>query len=141
MKPPREFLADLAVLHTDLAKEILVAARDADIRAEEHEAREALFALERAAHKKELREAGVDVIPGKCQTCINRAHQGLGLGPCRVCRAANIQPAPVAESRPIPSRAELIELIRDSWYGPGVAGESPAESILDALIKVGAVRT
>lgn len=33
-----------------------IESRDAAIRAEEHEARQALFALERAAHKRELRE-------------------------------------------------------------------------------------
>jgi hypothetical protein len=61
MKPAKQFAREI-----DQARGVdilaMVEARDAESRAEEHEAREALFALERAAHKKELREARASVL-------------------------------------------------------------------------------
>jgi hypothetical protein len=60
VKTAREFMQHIADNLDSLADEdvaALIEARDAEIRAEEHEARTALFALERAAHKRELREA------------------------------------------------------------------------------------
>jgi hypothetical protein len=57
MKTAREVAHELMALVEDGGDPLgIVERRDAEIRAEEHEARAALFALERAAHKKELRE-------------------------------------------------------------------------------------
>lgn len=165
MKSAREFVDEIFEATGD-EMETAIEARDAEVRAEEHEARTALFALERAAHKKQLRDvraatwrhwsrqaklalAAADAIPdasivttvkGDCGHC-----GGSWPTTQDVLKHFRETNCGAAAPKPSPSRAELIELIRHAACAATIAdieaGANWAAMALDALIKAGAVRT